>query len=88
MQPKTLALMMTLGLAGTAISFVPAASAHTCYSLIPSDCGPCTSGTHYHTYCQSWGDSGGCGAVTTDVGATRTSSASSVQKQIEIICLA
>jgi hypothetical protein len=53
-QLKTLVMLMAIGLAVTAVAVVPEASAHTCYSLNPFDCGSCTSGTHEHTYCRSW----------------------------------
>lgn len=50
---QLLGVLLVASLALGVVTLMPTSSAHTCQSLIPSDCGPCTSGTHNHTYCHS-----------------------------------
>lgn len=49
----TIVALLALSLSLGAVAFVPTSAAHYCRSYIPSDCGPCTSGDHDHTYCNS-----------------------------------
>jgi hypothetical protein len=73
MKTRTLAsTLMLLSLAAlTAVAVAPTASAHTCESRVPSDCGPCTPpGPHAHYVYVSdntkvlW-----CVSTATDIGA-------------------
>lgn len=46
-------LLLSVLLLTATLAVVPETSAHNCHSYIPTDCGPCTTGTHHHTYCDS-----------------------------------
>ena len=52
----TVVLLLTLSIAATALAFTPTGAAHYCRGLNPFDCGPCTTGSHDHTWCYSSGD--------------------------------
>lgn len=56
MNTRVIVLLAAIGLSMSAVAFVPEASAHNCSGWIPTDCGPCTTGTHSHTYCSSNGE--------------------------------
>jgi hypothetical protein len=49
----TLVVLLASSLALGAVVVAPTSAAHYCRGTLPSDCGPCTSGDHDHTYCNS-----------------------------------
>lgn len=85
---KTFVLTFSLSLLACAVAFVPTGAAHNCSSWIPSDCGPCTSGDHSHTYCSS-NDPNVCATTTFSLDSraiTAVETGVKVGQIIDIVC--